>query len=93
MAEASSADPTEGPADPVATEAVDMQNVSNGPITSKTGHKRPVYTYDENKITLRFIFANKDGLAVTMDCTPSQTIGEVKASLLSAWPEGAYVLF
>jgi hypothetical protein len=69
---------------------MEQQNASNGPITSKTGNKRPAYTYDASKVTLRFIFANKDGLAVTMECTPTQTIGEVKVALLSVWPEGAF---
>lgn len=63
-------------------------DVSNGPITSTTGNRRPAYTYDASKVTLRFIFANKDGLAVTMECTPNQTIGEIKGALMSVWPEG-----
>lgn len=68
--------------------SMEEQDVSNGPITSTTGNRRPAYTYDASKVTLRFIFANKDGLAVTMECTPNQTIGEIKGALMSVWPEG-----
>ena len=42
------------------------------------------YKYDPDKITLRFLFANRDGLTVT--CNPSDTIGEVKGALISNWP-------
>jgi len=66
---------------------IEEQDASNGPITSTSGNRRPAYTYDSTKVTLRFIFANRDGLAVTMECTPNQTIGEVKGALLSVWPE------
>ena len=46
------------------------------------------FKYDPNKITLKFIFANRDGLNVTLDCKPTDTVGEVKGALLSVWPEG-----
>jgi len=51
-----------------------------------SGKKRPPYRYDPDKITLRFIFANRDGLAVHLECKPADTIGEVKGALLSVWP-------
>jgi len=56
------------------------------PIVSSSKKSRPPYKYDPNKITLRFIFANKDGLAVTVECNPADTVGEVKGALLSVWP-------
>lgn len=58
------------------------------PILTTSGKKRPPYTYDPNKVTLRFIFANRDGLAVTIECKPADTVGDVKGALLSVWPEG-----
>lgn len=61
---------------------------STGPIVSSSKKTRPPYKFDPNKITLRFLFANKDGLTVTLECNPSDTIGEVKGSLMSVWPEG-----
>lgn len=57
------------------------------PILTTSGKKRPPYTYDPNKVTLRFIFANRDGLAVTIECKPADTVGDVKGALLSVWPE------
>lgn len=45
------------------------------------------FVYDPNKITLKFIFANRDGLHVILDCTPADTVGEVKGALLSMWPD------
>ena len=61
---------------------------STAPIVSATKKTRPPYKYDPNKITLRFLFANRDGLTVTVECTPNDTVGEVKGALLSVWPEG-----
>ena len=58
------------------------------PILTTSGKKRPPYTYDPNKVTLRFIFANRDGLAVTIECKPADTVGDVKGALLSVWPKG-----
>jgi hypothetical protein len=66
---------------------------SNSPtaIVSSSKKSRPPYKYDPTKITLRFLFANRDGLAVTVECKPSDTVGEVKGALLSVWPEGTYL--
>ena len=61
---------------------------SLGPVVSQGKRSRPPYKYDPNKITLRFLFANRDGLNVTVECNPSDTVGEVKGALLSVWPEG-----
>ena len=61
---------------------------SNLPIVSSTKKSRPPYKYDPAKITLRFLFANRDGLTVTVECTPADTVGEVKGALMSVWPEG-----
>jgi archaellum component FlaD/FlaE len=60
------------------------------PVVSSSKRSRPPYKYDINKITLRFLFANRDGLTVTVECNPSDTVGEVKGALLSVWPEGMY---
>jgi hypothetical protein len=65
---------------------------SSVPVVSSSKRSRPPYKYDPNKITLRFLFANRDGLTVTVECNPTDTIGEVKGALLSVWPEGMYIL-
>ena len=51
------------------------------------------YVYDPNKITLKFIFANRDGVNVILECNPSDTVGEVKGALLSMWPKGKNVTY
>lgn len=58
------------------------------PVVSSSKKSRPPYKYDPNKITLRFLFANRDGLTVTVECKPADTVGEVKGALLSVWPKG-----
>ena len=65
------------------------QKTAIHPIVSSSKKSRPPYKYDPDKITLRFLFANRDGLTVTIECNPSDTVGEVKAALLSVWPNGA----
>lgn len=57
--------------------------------TPTTGPSQPAtFVYDPNKITLKFIFANRDGVHVILECNPTDTVGEVKGALLSMWPEG-----
>ena len=54
----------------------------------------PKFVHDPKKLTLKFLFANRDGLNVTCDCSPSDTVGEVKGLLLSMWPDGkSFILF
>ncbi|KAL7533828.1 hypothetical protein ACHAXR_005469, partial [Thalassiosira sp. AJA248-18] len=45
------------------------------------------FVYDPQKITLKFIFANRDGVHVMVECNATDTVGEVKGALLSMWPE------
>lgn len=56
-------------------------------IVASSKKARPPYKYDPDKITLRFLFANRDGLTVTVECKPGDTVGEVKGALLSVWPD------
>jgi hypothetical protein len=65
--------------------------ITKNPIVSASKKSRPPYKYDPDKITLRFLFANRDGLTVTIECNPADTVGEVKAALLSVWPTGAWL--
>mmetsp|Transcript_17229 Transcript_17229/g.24255 ORF Transcript_17229/g.24255 Transcript_17229/m.24255 type:complete len:266 (+) Transcript_17229:404-1201(+) len=55
--------------------------------TNTPSKQKSKFVYDPEKITLRFLFANKDGLSVNVDCTFTSTVGEVKGALLSVWPE------
>lgn len=76
---------------PTTPEKVVVEEERSGtppPILTTSGKKRPPYKYDPKKVTLRFIFANRDGLAVTIECKPADTIGEIKGALLSVWPDG-----
>eukprot|EP00544_Gedaniella_sp_CCMP2646_P012933 CAMPEP_0202497082 /NCGR_PEP_ID=MMETSP1361-20130828/21834_1 /ASSEMBLY_ACC=CAM_ASM_000849 /TAXON_ID=210615 /ORGANISM="Staurosira complex sp., Strain CCMP2646" /LENGTH=239 /DNA_ID=CAMNT_0049128589 /DNA_START=183 /DNA_END=902 /DNA_ORIENTATION=- len=59
------------------------------PLAEKEEKKsrRVPFQYNPDKVTLRFIFANNDGLSVTLDCEPADTVGEVKGALLSVWPK------
>ena len=61
-------------------------------VVSSSRKSRPPYQYDPNRMTLRFLFANRDGLVVTVECKPSDTVGEVKGALLSVWPDGTLSL-
>lgn len=62
------------------------------PIVSASKKSRPPYKFDPDKITLRFLFANRDGLTVTVECNPTDTVGEVKGALMSVWPEGKRIV-
>jgi len=45
------------------------------------------FSYEEGKISLKFLFANRDGLHVRIQCDLKDTVATVKGSLLSMWPE------
>ena len=60
---------------------------SSAPASSKKAEPKP-FVYDPNKISLKFIFANRDGINVIVECNNTDTVGEVKGALLSMWPEG-----
>lgn len=66
-----------------------IKEMASDVIVSSSKKSRPPYKFDPDKITLRFLFANRDGLTVTVECKPTDTVGEVKGALISAWPEGA----
>ena len=59
---------------------------SSSPSTASPS-KPATFVYDPNKITLRFLFAGRDGIHVLIDCKPNDTVGEVKGALMSVWPE------
>lgn len=42
---------------------------------------------DMEKINIKFVFANRDGVNVVFNFDPSYTVGEVKGMLLSMWPD------
>jgi len=74
-------------------EEPDETQESKKEVTTSSSRKRVPYKYDPDKVTLRFIFANRDGLSVTLDCEPADTVGEVKGALLSVWPKGKCSVF
>mmetsp|Transcript_12701 Transcript_12701/g.14559 ORF Transcript_12701/g.14559 Transcript_12701/m.14559 type:complete len:261 (+) Transcript_12701:143-925(+) len=53
----------------------------------KSGQSQIPFVDDPNKITLKFVFANRDGLHVIIDVQPDDTVGEAKGALLSMWPD------
>jgi hypothetical protein len=62
------------------------------PGSTNSGKKRSSYQYDPAKVTLKFLFANHDGLTVTIECKPADTVGEIKGALLSTWPDGKIII-
>ena len=82
---------TDATADSAALEETNKtRTATSGPVAvvSTSKKTRPSYKFDPDKITLRFLFANRDGLTVTIECQPSDTVGEVKGALMSVWPSG-----
>ena len=41
-----------------------------------------------DKIGIKFIFANRDGIHVEIECSPSDTVDMVKNMLIAEWPAG-----
>jgi len=59
------------------------QNASKG----KKIPQVPLPKTDSSGFKLRFLFANRDGLNVTIECQVTDTVGEIKGALLSVWPK------
>jgi len=72
-----------------------LQNIPSSSMEEEVSsrHKGSPFVYDPNKINIRFLFANHDGLDVTVICNPSDTVGQVKGQLLSLWPNGTHALY
>jgi len=45
------------------------------------------FLYEPGKVSIKFLFANRDGLNVRIQCDLTDTVATVKGSLLSLWPE------
>ncbi len=43
---------------------------------------------DTNMVKIKFIFANRDGINVEIECSLNDTIGAITKDLQSKWPEG-----
>lgn len=46
-----------------------------------------IISSDPDTIRLKFLFANRDGLNVNVECKITDSVGEIKGVLLSMWPE------
>ena len=49
-----------------------------------------IISSDPDRIRLKFLFANRDGLNVNVECKITDSVGEIKGVLLSMWPEGKH---
>jgi hypothetical protein len=83
---------TDATAESVNEEKPELDAIDPKAIVSSSKRSRPLYKFDPDKITLRFLFANRDGLTVTLECLPHDTVAEVKAALMSVWPEGKFYI-
>jgi len=73
-----------------ATEALDTNNTSStkgDPGVQSPTNCEADFTYEPGKISIKFLFANRDGLHVRVQCDLTDTVATVKGSLLSLWPE------
>jgi hypothetical protein len=84
--EATSVPPTVEPTTSTGTQDSPSKEVKSSSPSKAT------FVHDPNKITLRFLFAGRDGINVIIDCKPNDTVGEVKGALMSVWPESELVL-
>ena len=46
---------------------------------------------EPDTMKIKFIFANRDGVTVEIECSPSDTIETITKSLRSHWPEGTFL--
>ena len=52
----------------------------------------PTENADANTIRIKFIFANRDGVNVEIECSLNDTIAAITQNLQSKWPKGELVL-
>ena len=71
-------------------EVENLQGSKSSPDEAITPQKMP-FIFDPTKLNIRFLFANHDGLDVSVVCNPSDTVGQLKGQLLSLWPNGMFL--
>lgn len=52
----------------------------------KSDDNQTVGSASGDKIRIKFIFANRDGINVEIECSPSDSVDMVKKSLIAEWP-------
>jgi len=62
-------------------------------ITNKESEKPSIVPRDPDAIKLKFLFANRDGLNVMVECKITDSVGEIKGVLLSMWPDGKFFCY
>lgn len=65
----------------------DIKDDGSDDATEPETKESEEFVYEPGKVSIKFIFANRDGLHVQIQCEESATVGTVKGSLLSMWPK------
>lgn len=55
--------------------------------TAKSDDVQTEGSVNGDKIRFKFLFANRDGLHVEIECSPSDTVMTMKTMLISSWPK------
>mmetsp|Transcript_42651 Transcript_42651/g.100024 ORF Transcript_42651/g.100024 Transcript_42651/m.100024 type:complete len:263 (+) Transcript_42651:1820-2608(+) len=66
---------------------VDDTTANPMPPLSSSKKKKEPFVHDPNQFAIKFIFAGRDGVDVVCKMDPSTSVTEVKAMLLSLWPD------
>lgn len=89
MGEEQAADTTTVPETPASPQEEEEKPVKDDDTVPEDSEP-PKEIANKKLLNLRFLFANRDGLSVSIQCDPSDTVGEVKGALISMWPKGTY---
>jgi len=69
------------------TAVLDKQQSNKQEESTTVSDDKTAPEEDVEKINIKFVFANRDGVNVVFSFEPSYTVGEVKGMLLSMWPD------
>ena len=72
------------------TAVLDKQQSNKQEESTTVSDDKTAPEEDVEKINIKFVFANRDGVNVVFSFEPSYTVGEVKGMLLSMWPDGEF---
>jgi hypothetical protein len=68
----------------------DSETAPTNTLATKNNNVATTTNNAKKMLNLRFLFANRDGLSVSIQCDPADTVGEVKGALISMWPKGTF---
>jgi len=72
--------------------SIDINNKIRDGKSSGRKSSTDYFVYDPNKVSVKFLFANRDGIHVLEKFNTEDTVRDMKCALIQAWPDSKFNL-